>query len=133
MGRYLSGFLSLVLARLNASVSVLDSDIRAGRLRTYPGGLVQPTGANSLVLSDGSTGTFFNWWGRSDCINHNDLMNYRNGYATFAVIAVLSWAVDVGLGVAVAVVFWVFTTFDRGNGACINAPWGGGPIWMSSQ
>jgi hypothetical protein len=121
------------LAIVNASVSVLNSDIRAGRLRTYPGGLVQPTGANLLVLSDGRTGTFYNWWGTSHCINHHDLSDYRNGFVQGAVIAVLAFAIDVGLGAAYAVAYAFFVMFDRGNGACINATWGGAPIWMSSQ
>jgi hypothetical protein len=121
------------LASLNASVSVLNSGVRAGRLTTYPGGLVQPTGANSLVLLDGRTGTFYNWWGTSHCISHHDLADYRNGFVQGAVIAVLAFAIDVGLGVAYAVVYAFFVMFDRGNGACINATWGGAPIWMSSQ
>jgi hypothetical protein len=121
------------LASLNASVSVLNSGVRAGRLTTYTGGLVQLTGANSLVLSDGRTGTFYNWWGISDCISHADLANYRTGYATGAVVAALMFAVDEGLGAVVAVAFWFFTMFDRGNGACANQPWGGGYMWMSPQ
>jgi hypothetical protein len=121
------------LTSLNASVSVLNSDIRAGRVRTYPGGLVQPTGAKSLVLSDGSTGTFYNWWGTSHCISHRDLSNYQNGYATYAALAVLAWVVDIGLAAVVGVAYWIFTTYDRGNGACMSSPWGGGYIWMSSQ
>lgn len=123
------------VAPLIASLAVANAKIAAGELAVSADGSIYKVGNHDVVLQDGYTAVYHNWWGTAYCLSHQTLTSYYQlgyfvGAAVGIVAAISGWAGAV-IGVLVA---W-FVAVDRGSGSCANLPYVPGPpaIWMSSQ
>jgi hypothetical protein len=120
---------------LIASLAVANAKIAAGELAISADGNIYEVASHDVVLQDGYTAVYRNWWGTAYCLSHHDITGYYQtgyfvGFALGVIAAVSGWA-----GAAVAGLVYWFSAVDHGRGSCANLPWVPGPpaIWMSSQ
>lgn len=120
---------------LIASLAVANSKIAAGELAISADGSIYEVANHDVLLQDGYTAVYHNWWGTSYCISHHDITAYYQtgyfvGFALGFIAKISGWA-----GVLVSGLVGWFVAVDHGRGSCANLPWVPGPpaIWMTSQ
>lgn len=109
-----------VLAELRASLEAANRGLRDGTLKAPAAALKA-----GVRLLDGSTGSFYYWWGHAYCISHRDLQWAMWGWYTSEVSIILG-LLDVVLGAATYVTLALFQDMDwYGNGSCFDETWTG--------
>ena len=133
---------STYVAQLQAGLTVLNGQIRAGSLRTTQDHRVYDPTDTSLSIQGGWTGHTYTWWGVRYFLGETNTLHLEGlltmGASAAAIGAFLCGATGVGalvFGVIAAVlgfsIGWMMYV-DNGNGIIINAPYVGG-VWLQGQ